>query len=218
MVKLGYTTQEEADLSYEEYWNKYDYTRASSTTAFFEREDKAPYFSEYVRQQLDEMLYGSLNIYKDGFIVHTTLNLDYQARADEYMNQGLAQINNEYRTTSDKRMVYAESQFVPIIDLISLTFNLQDIRVGGTKEKQNARGLYHKKLNPTMDILALMFGIDDLKFTSRMSYSLEKKDSPANNRLKEPWSRSTIPTATSSPWSGGAGFENINQFNRAVPG
>ena len=36
------------------------------------------------------MLYGSLNIYKDGFIVHTTLNLDFQAKADELMRQGLA--------------------------------------------------------------------------------------------------------------------------------
>lgn len=215
MVKLGYTTQEEADLSYEEYWNRYDYTRASSTSAFFEREDKAPYFSEYVRQQLDEMLYGSLNIYKDGFIVHTTLNLDFQAKADEYMNQGLTQINTEYRTSSNKRMVYADSQFVPIIDLLSLSFNIQDVRVGGTKEKQNARSLYHKRLNPAMDMLALMFGMDDLKFTSRMSYSLEKKDS---QRTTVEGALITIDNSNGYivAMVGGSKFENINQFNRAV--
>ncbi len=215
MVALGYTTQEEAELSFEEYWNNFDYTRASSSSAFLEREDRAPHFSEYVRQQLEEMLYGSLNIYKDGFIVHTTLNLDFQAKADELMRQGLAQINTEYRSTSDRRMVYAEEQFVPLIDLMSLAFNLEDLRVAGSKERQNAQKEYRKRLNPTLDVLALVFGVDDLKFTARMGYALEKK---AAQRTTVEGALVAIDNTTGHIVSmvGGSRFESINQFNRAV--
>lgn len=215
MVAHGFATADEAELSFEEYWNNFDYTRSSSASAFFEREDKAPYFSEYVRQQLDEMLYGSLNIYKDGFIVHTTLNLDFQEKADELMRQGLAQINSEYRTTSDNRMVFAEEQFVPMIDLISLAFNLEDLRVAGSKERQNAQKLYQRQLNPAVDVISMMFGLDELKFTARMGYALGKKEA---ERTTVEGALISIDNTTGRIVSmvGGSRFENINQFNRAV--
>jgi penicillin-binding protein 1A len=45
MIQLRYVTKKEADDSFNEYWSKYDYTRSNSS-AFLNREDKAPYFSE----------------------------------------------------------------------------------------------------------------------------------------------------------------------------
>ena len=59
MVELGYVSAEEAELSFLDYWDNYDYTRSNITSAWFEREDKAPYFSEYVRQRLEELLLGT---------------------------------------------------------------------------------------------------------------------------------------------------------------
>jgi penicillin-binding protein 1A len=59
MIELGYATQEEADDSFEDYWASYDYTRAS-TAAYYNREDAAPWFSEYVRRELDGMMYGPM--------------------------------------------------------------------------------------------------------------------------------------------------------------
>jgi penicillin-binding protein 1A len=215
MVELGYATKEAADLSYAEYWNNFDYTRASSSSAFYEREDKAPYFSEYVRQQLDELLYGARNIYKDGYIVHTTLNLDFQAKANELMQQGLAEVNAAYLSNSDKRMSYAEQQFVPIIDLIALSFNIGDLRVAGSKEKQKARKIYQKNLNPVIDTAAMLFGLEDIKFAAQMGYALEKKTS---QRTIVEGALVAIENSTGRIVSmvGGSRFESINQFNRAV--
>jgi penicillin-binding protein 1A len=215
MVELGYATKEEADLSFEEYWNKFDYTRASSSNAFFEREDRAPYFSEYIRQELDGMLYGSRNIYKDGFIVHTTLNLDFQAKADEVMQQGIAEVNATYRSTSDRRMVFAEQQFVPIINLLALTYNIGDIRSSGSKDKQNANKHYRRSLNPVLDVAALLFGVDELKFSVQMGYAQEKK---ASQRTTVEGALVSIENSTGRivAMVGGSRFESINQFNRAV--
>ena len=44
MVANGYLSQERADASFEDYWLNFDYTRIDSS-AYFMREDKAPWFS-----------------------------------------------------------------------------------------------------------------------------------------------------------------------------
>ncbi|HTH12817.1 MAG TPA: transglycosylase domain-containing protein, partial [Spirochaetia bacterium] len=73
MVHEGYITQEQSDASFNAYWTNYDYKRDSLSTAFFDRKDKAPFFSEYIRNQVDENLLGPHDIYRDGLTIHTTL-------------------------------------------------------------------------------------------------------------------------------------------------
>ena len=215
MVRLGYATQEDADQSFEEYWSNYDYTRSSSSTAFLEREDKAPYFSEYVRQELNELLYGSLDIYKDGFIVHTTLNLDFQERADQLMREGIAKVNADYQASSTNRMVFAEEKFIPLIDLLSLTFNIEDIRVAGTKSRQKSVALYQKQINPLLDIASMLMGAEDLKFAARIGYSKAQK-SAKKNTVEGALVTLENSTGYILAMVGGSRFESINQFNRAV--
>ncbi len=74
MVQEGFLTKEVADESFDEFWSNFDYTRTSSS-AYLMRDDKAPWFSEYVRRELGNLIYGSESIYTSGFTVNTTLNL-----------------------------------------------------------------------------------------------------------------------------------------------
>ncbi len=75
MVNLATRPRLEADTSYHDFWDNFDYTRTNAS-AYNRRveDDKAPWFSEYVRRQLEDMLYGSLDLYNDGLIVkpHST--------------------------------------------------------------------------------------------------------------------------------------------------
>jgi penicillin-binding protein 1A len=215
MVEQNYTTMDEVELSFTEYWNNYDYTRTNTTSATTEREDNAPYFSEYVRQQLEETLYGSIDIYKDGFIVHTTLNSEYQETADSIMAKGLSVINATYRSNSSRRIGYMEEKFVPLIDLLSLTFNVDSIRVAGTKQQQRAKNYFQEKINPSLDMVSLLFGLEELKFVSKMSYSLKKMEA---EKTTVEGALITIDNDTGHILAmvGGSQFESINQFNRAV--
>ncbi len=58
MVRLGYATKAEAEAWYHDFRDNFDYTR-TTTSAYNRRveDDKAPWFSEYVRRQLEDMLY-----------------------------------------------------------------------------------------------------------------------------------------------------------------
>jgi penicillin-binding protein 1A len=162
MIELGYTTREEADESFAVYWASYDYTRAS-TSAYYNREDAAPWFSEYVRRELDTMMYGTMDYYRDGYTVHTTLDLKHQEAAVKFVEQGLKRANAEYSRSSGSSNVQVE-RIYPIIDLLTLGFDLQDIHTTShSQNEQKALSWYTKTVNPVVDMVALAFGISDLK-------------------------------------------------------
>jgi penicillin-binding protein 1A len=215
MVELGYVSAEEADLSFMEYWDSYDYTRSNISSAWFEREDKAPYFSEYIRQKLEEMLLGSMDLYKEGLVVHTTLDLDKQEIADRVMDKWIRQINHQHLTQSTSRLAYADTTFLPIVDLLSLAFNIEGIRFAGSKQNAEARNIYLDELNPIIDISASMFGIDGLKYTTRVGYA---KEAEKSKKTQVEGALISIDTKTGHILAmvGGSKFEPTNQFNRAV--
>ncbi len=175
MVRAGYATREEADASFNEYWESFDYTRVV-TSAFFMRDDKAPWFSEYVRRQLEDMLYGSLDLYKDGFVVNTTLDLDMQAAADRYMKLGIEQVNAEFKASSGIRLKEAERTYIPIVEMLGLAFDLDELFVSEAKVKGKTLDYYQRRLNPTLDAAALLFGLPDLKAITNASYGKAKTE------------------------------------------
>lgn len=215
MVELGFVSVEEADLSFMNYWDSYDYTRSNITSAWFEREDKAPYFSEYIRQRLEEMLLGSMDLYKAGLVVHTTLDLDKQKIADEVMDSWIRRVNNQHRIQSNNRLSYADATFLPVVDLLSVSFNIEGIRFAGSKQNANARVIYLEELNPILDIGASLFGIDDLKYLTRVGYA---KEADRSKKTRVEGALISIDTKTGHILAmvGGRKFESTNQFNRAV--
>jgi penicillin-binding protein 1A len=218
MVENGYATEDEVDLAFDEYWNNYDFTRSNTSTAFFEREDRAPYFSEYVRYRLEnELLLGSADVNRDGFVVHTTLDLDFQDAARRYLQQGLAAANSIYESNTEQRVDYGD-QLVPMIDLLSLTLDLPQLRVADAKRRQRAKGIYQDQINPLVDVISLMFSVDDrdqLRHAARMSYSRAQQEA---KRTTVEGALITLANDTGHIMAmiGGSQFEARNQFNRAV--
>jgi len=163
MIQFGYADKYEAEASFNAFWEKFDYTRPA-LSAYLTREDKAPWFSEYVRRELDIMMYGTRDYFRDGYIVHTTLNLNHQKAADTYLAEGLEKANIEYKALNRRSNVQAERVYLPIVDLLTLTFNLVDIRIG-TSGQNETRAImrYTRNVNPVVDMAALLFDIPDLK-------------------------------------------------------
>ena len=215
MVSLSYTSGEEAERSFQDYWTGYDYTRSNTTSAWFEREDQAPYFSEYVRQRLEEQLLGSMDLYKAGLIVHTTLDLGMQRTADRVMEKWIQVVNNQHQAQAASRLSVADATFLPIVDLLSLSFNIEGIRFAGAK--QRSRGLSHflDSVNPVMDLSASLFGLDGVKLASQAAYG---KNTLRSKKTKVEGALVAIESTTGRVLAmvGGRRFESTNQFNRAV--
>ncbi|PKL06217.1 MAG: penicillin-binding protein, partial [Spirochaetae bacterium HGW-Spirochaetae-9] len=179
MVKNKVLHKEEADASFSAYWDNFDYKRVASS-AYYMREDKAPWFSEYVRRQLeDDLLYGSADLYSDGLSVYTTLDLDQQQIADAYMKRGIERANASYKRASAQRFANADALYTPIVELLGLSFDLNPLFVSSSKGEAQAYQYFTSSINPTIDTIALLFGLGDLKSlanagTTKLKTDLEK--------------------------------------------
>ncbi len=214
MVNLGYVTQNEADLSFREYWDSYNYTRSNISSAYFDNDSKAPYFSEYVRINLNDMLYGAVDINKDGYVVNTTLDLGYQVIANKIMDKAFHSINERYKTKSDSRLAIVDETYVPIVDMLSLLFNLEDIQVAGSKQKKAARNEFYKTISPTLEVMSLIFGMGEVKDLTQ--YAAVKDQLSAKKTTVE-GALVTIDDHSGHILSmvGGSDFET-KKYNRAV--
>lgn len=217
VVKEGYATKEEAESSFEQYWNSYDWTITTSDTIFWARDDKAPYFSEYIRMLLEEMLLGSRDIYRDGYTVYTTLNLDHQEKANQVIQEGLVYWNKAYSQTVERQLVDVNRNFTSIIDLFSLTFNLPDLRVRTAKVKRAARQMFDNEMTPVLSLLSMTFNVDDLNMIATTSFNRTRQ---AKQKTTVETSLVTIENETGyiTAMIGGSEFSRTNQFNRAVNG
>ncbi|GHU58090.1 penicillin-binding protein [Spirochaetia bacterium] len=217
MIEFGYTTEEEAEASFNEYWDNYDYTRAS-TSAYYSREDAAPWFSEYVRRELDSLMYGTMDYYRDGYTVYTTLDLDFQNAAAKYMEQGLVRANREFSASQGTRLVQAERIYTPIVELLSLFFDLDAIHsTSDAQNEQKVQSRYTKIINPVVDMAALMFGLQDLKVLTNAAY-VNLKDTTEKNQVEGALITLENDTGYIKAIIGGSKYDESNQLIRATQG
>jgi penicillin-binding protein 1A len=214
MVKRKVIPQREAENSFNAYWDSFDYTRVASS-AYFMRDDKAPWFSEYVRRQLEDMLYGSLDLYSDGLSVYTTLDLDHQAFADAYMKRGIERANASYIRASSQRLAAAERMFLPIIELLGVTFDLGPLFVSDSKSRVQSNEYYLTKINPMLDAVSLMFGISDTKLLSNAG-TAKRKTNLERTTVEGALVAIENETGYISALIGGSNYSQSNQLIRAT--
>ena len=215
MIKAGYITKAQSDESFDNFWASFDYTRTSSS-AYLMRDDKAPWFSEYVRRELGNMIYGSQNIYTSGFTVNTTLNLSNQKAAQASMDKWIKIANERYQDEHSTRADLAYNTYIPMIELFSLAFNIPELKVGSQRTEAISKASYLNEINPIVDVFSLICGIDNLKI------SIVNK---ANNKTKKESEKTTIEgtmislendTGYITAMVGGSKYDSENQFIRAT--
>ncbi|MEN6491444.1 MAG: PBP1A family penicillin-binding protein [Rectinema sp.] len=162
MVARHVITRADADESFDAYWASFDYSRVA-VSAFYNREDKAPWFSEYVRRQLEDLFYGSIDIYSDGLSVYTTLDLDKQAAADLYMKRGIETANASFKSTMSQRLSVADTTYVPIVELLGLAFDLPMLYAPQSRSESDSQNYFLNVVNPVLDAASLMLNIASLK-------------------------------------------------------
>ncbi len=221
MANADFISREEADYSFEEYWANYDFTRSGTSTAFLDREDEAPYFSEYVRGQLegDILLGRPVDINRAGLIVHTTLDLDHQSAGERYLREGIDRANRSVRDARERALERA-GEVIPILDIMALSFDIPDLQVSGARTQQEARRYYDNRLDPLLAVTSLMFDStaqDGLYNAVRMSQIHRREDTSREN-VQGALVTMENETGHITAMIGGAQFERIDQLNRAVLG
>ena len=215
MVESGLITQEESDSSFEEYWANFDYTRTGNT-AIRSRDDNAPWFSEYVRRELSDMIYGTDDIYSSGFTVNTTLNLKNQIAAQSSMERYISYANRSYQRSSSERQNEAFKIYTPLTELLTLTLNLSELKVSQQRNETLALSTYTKTINPVVDVLSIVCGIDSLKVGIANKANAIAKSNVGKNVIEGTMIAVENSTGYITALVGGSKFDGENQFIRAI--
>ena len=218
MVELGYVTQAEADRSLVRYWDDFDFTRSNVSSAFYERVDRARHFrhfSEYVRLRLEELLLGKVDLYRDGLTVYTTLDLDQQAIANAVMEQHLNRVNDLRNLQRGTRIAVAEDEFLPVVDLMSLAFDIDRMRIGNQADRMAGRQRFEDELSPALDLLSAIWDTGQLKALTRR---VREEQALRQRRVEVQGALVSIEPSSGHILSmvGGRDLARGNQFNRAV--
>ena len=215
MVDAGFLTKEAADESFENYWANFDYTR-TSTSAYMMRDDKAPWFSEFVRRELSGMIYGSDDIYTSGFTVNTTLNLAHQQIAQDVMAKYIEDANRRYKREHSSKTGVATNVFVPMTEMLALLFNIPELKVSEQRTEIVANNTYVNQINPVLDVVALLTGTEKLKVNivnraTAIAKQNEEKTTIEGTMVALDHSNGYIDALV-----GGSKFDSDNQFIRAT--
>lgn len=215
MVSSGFITQEDAEQSFEDYWSSFDYTRTSSS-AYMIREDKAPWFSEYVRRELNNMIYGSDDIYTSGFTVNTTVNLKHQQIAQNVMEKWIQTANNRYQKEHSSKSNLAFTTYVPLTEMISLLFDIPELKVSEQRTEIVANSTFVNSVNPVLDVISMMTGTNSLKINIVNRGIALSKQEDEKTTIEGTMIALNHENGYIDALVGGSKFDQENQFIRAV--
>ncbi|ETZ18925.1 Multimodular transpeptidase-transglycosylase PBP 1A [Borrelia duttonii CR2A] len=216
VVSHGIITPELAESEFNEYWQNYDWTRMADTPAISDKEDHAPYFSEYVRQRITKYLPSEANIYKDGYSIYTTLDLEAQKHANEITQEMITKARKMYNSTKSSETLVINSEIVPIIDTMADLFGIRNTRINGRQyTKLKTRKFYEDNIDLLASFAAIL-GIDKIDKATR-AYTINNKTNP--NLLVQPeGALISLDTTTGAikAMVGGSGYRKGSEFNRAT--
>ncbi len=216
MVEAGYLTKEKARTIYREFWPAYIdsiKTEFTTKTAYSKNEDKAPYFTDYIRQLLIARL-GKDAVYNEGLVVYTTLNLKRQEIAEKYFiptvirqNDISEQANKYYNNAVDRGLFGAYST-------LQMMFSLPGVLVKSDFETIFKKNMIDDYLD-SIDIIALLM---DASLPEQSIEAFRAATSGISSTLKVEGAFLAVEPSTGYITSmiGGSGFSVDNQYNRAI--
>ncbi len=215
MVKMGFLTKEEADDTFDQFWNNYSsIIKVKGITVQKTQNNPAPFFTEYIRQILSEK-YGDDRLYSGGLQIYTTLDIDKEREANLELQKGISNEQANYDLETRFNSQKFKESYDDIIDLLSLYFGVNSIKIGTGRVKDHLENLY-KNYNDMIYLSSLVFGFDRLNSRLKSQYMLpvlvkQKEDSIEGALISINPKNGYIEAMV-----GGSEFNYANQYNRVI--
>jgi penicillin-binding protein 1A len=161
-------------------------------------------------------MYGAMDYYRDGYTVQTTIDVRQQQTAQRLMEQHIAYANTEFNKSFGSQLVSAEQTYIPIVDLLTLTFDLGAIHEMSLSQNEvKAESRFNNTINPIVDMAALLFDLQGLKTITTASFE-ELRSSSERNVIEGALISIENDTGYIKALVGGSKFDQSNQYIRAT--
>ncbi len=216
MVKAGIITQEEADKSLDEFWFNWETTPQQTRGAFFNREDKAPFFSDWVLNEINKEL-PNVNVFKDGLRIYSTLDLKYNRVAESMMSEVLEKQQKIFEASSSIQYNAIQRNYLEMVALVSDLFALNSVNYN--RNKSMIDRIYtevNKDIIPSLNLTAQSFGLGALDVMTEMLLSKETSTQKLLADVQGAFVAIDNETGQIVSMVGGKNFDPNNRFNYAM--
>lgn len=216
MVDQKYISRETAQSEYQRMMKYFAGLNMSpSATAFGEREDKAPYYSESVRRLLEQRL-GKEMLYRGGLTIYGTLDLDHQGVAQDVFWHGWRSQNQYSGNYIFKKHVELSEAYAPYLDVIRLTFDLPLFEREKKIDQYKVESYFMEEMADQLELVNLAVGgemrVDNLLQSARKHSIFQNRYLSVQGAFIEIDQQTGEITAI----IGGLPFSSQNQINRAI--
>ncbi len=216
MVKYGIISKVEAEKSFNEFWINWESRSETSRGAFFNREDKAPYFSDWILQEIQKNL-PNVNVFKDGLIIHSTLDLKTQQLCQKILIETIEKQQPIFENEHQRNYKVIQNYYIDTIGLLGDLFSLSNVNVGANRGKKIGLTDYKKKLNFALNLTSQLFGIDMVEsLTDLMMSKEDEKHGSLFPQVRGATIMLDNQTGQILVMVGGKEFDPNNRFNYAM--
>ncbi len=216
LVGQGYISKEDAEREYYDFWIKYmGRTKNEKNMAWNVRLDRAPHFTEYIRQKMNAE-FGEKRLYGEGLKIYTTLDLGINNYAESSLRSSLKYINNQYQDNKIRVRKYINERVMDTGDMISLIFNLNNVEVSGKKTARQFRDKVDNDMIEPMTMVANLFNLDNLDNFLYALKNLGNEDTSSSEKVEGAIVAIEPKTGKIRAMVGGSEFNANNQLNRTV--
>ncbi len=215
MIKNGFITKKQAQDSFEEFWVNFESRLISNSfkSAWQDRIDLAPYWSEYIRQQLLQIFQGQ-ELYTGGYKIYTTLDLKLQKLALELIKKRTEKQNRYYKKKNAEIYSRIKNKFTKYLDFIGMGMGAANFNF---REKQAINKFVNKMRNEilnTTDLISYLAGAEKL---NAMLQKIRAMKISEEQGVKTQGALVSINVNNGHVLAlvGGTGFTQNNQLNRA---
>ena len=220
MARLGYLNINEVDELHKNFWLEYwpkIILKSPNQSAWGERLDKAPYFTDYVRQILETVPeIGADKLYNNSLNIYTTLDITHQRIATEEMEKTRASVNKSARNFAVSRGVGGvDFRLFELLNVLKLLFPTPNPAIQDLPPQFRIREQIEEEL---LDGLQLLTNLNPGENESALMDNFREESSTNFNQLQIQQAFVSIQPQTGYITSmiGGNTFSPRNQYNRVL--
>ena len=215
MVKYSVVSAKDAETSFSDFWLDYKTSGLTTRGAFYNRDDKAPYFSDWVLNIINKEL-PNINVFKDGLEIYSTLDLKMNLLAEKLMQDALAKQQKIFE--DNQKMLYRNTQdlYMDSVLLMSDVFSLTNINANKDRSLNRIITSYNKDINPDLNLLAQTFGLDLVNSVTDIMFNKDDNSKQLLAQVQGAFITLDNKTGQILTMIGGKKFDLNNRFNYAM--
>ncbi|MCE9499311.1 MAG: PBP1A family penicillin-binding protein [Leptospira sp.] len=210
LIETGRMDVAQAEEEYSKFSEYYaTLNRSPNDSAFSDRLNRFPYFTEYVRKNLSK--YFNVNrLYSGGLKIYSTLNIRHQEEAEKALYAGLQHQTEASNQRSFRNLDIFDKEYGSAFEMISLFHDIADFKYKISRVERTFRNTYQEEMRDNLSALNLLTGSENVAEVMEENFS--KQDTQDHLLPVEGGIVSMRPeTGYITAIVGGSGFRSDNQ-------